>query len=269
MTRFAGLLLVLLPLFVSACSNLTEEEMAQLTFIAEEALIEVAGDAPSDLSKIPATPSQTAAPATAASPAGQTRRSVASAVSAKIPLASPQGADASVWQARTLVDALNLDPSDHKTCFRILGRSFFNRCDQAVDAQTCDDQGCLTYRVPAGGDLTIPHDYASLTPNFVPSGQLGAKPGTQSQAKPQAREQAQANPQKATAKAAQQTAKSKQLAKAQASSQQQAPAAAVAMDKPEAQAIPPGVPQDIKPEPAGSDLASTEFFKQGGFPLSF
>lgn len=270
MKRFAALLLVLLSFAVSACSNLTQEEMAQLTFIAEEALVEVADDpadqaADQDRELFQAAPagqsgSQEQPPLQSE---GQTRRSVAAAVSAKIPVASPQGADASVWQARALVDALNLDPTDHSQCFRVLGRSFFNRCDQSVDAQTCQGQSCQTYRVPAGADLTIPHDYDSLTPSFLVAPQAAEQ---QQQASVTPTKSAPVNAKHQTSQP--QTSKP-QIAKA-------APPAATAQPvqaaKPEAKAAPPevkipaGVPQSIQPEPAGSDIASTEFF--GGFPLS-
>ncbi len=280
MKRFAALLLVLLSFAVSACSNLTQEEMAQLTFIAEEALVEVADDpadqaADQDRELFQAAPagqsgSQEQPPLQSE---GQTRRSVAAAVSAKIPVASPQGADASVWQARALVDALNLDPTDHSQCFRVLGRSFFNRCDQSVDAQTCQGQSCQTYRVPAGADLTIPHDYDSLTPSFLVAPQA-AEQQQQASVTPTKSAPVKAKPQTSQPQTSQpqtsqpQTSQPK-IAKA-------APPAATAQPvqaaKPEAKAAPPeakipaGVPQSIQPEPAGSDIASTEFF--GGFPLS-
>ncbi len=317
MKRIAALLLLALAFAVTGCSSLTEEELAQLNFIAEEALAEVS-EAPVLPSTTPDEPASTAerAPATSgalkqaktntlasnkansakplsdAQASGQTRRSVAAAVAIKIPISSQQGADTAVWQARALIDALGLDPQDRNTCFRVLNRSFFNRCAEPVSVTACQSGLCYRYQVPAGSDLTIAHDYDSLTPVFLSDAATkpaAAQPSIQPAAQPLASASPLATPQaarpasaQAKPKAAQSAAQPKaaQVAKAEPSPVPTAPAtpkpeagSAVSSQQdtnpPASPKIPRGVPQGIQPEPEGSDLASTEFFTQGGFPLTF
>lgn len=294
--RIAGFLLLALAFSVTGCSNLTEEELAQLNFIAEEALAEVSEE-PEDVADLaaskaatnPAAAQNTSQAASLAGPKNvtngdKTRRSVAAAVISKVPVASQQGADASVWQARALIDALNLDPQDRNTCFRVLKRSFFNRCADIVSLDACQAGLCYRYQVPIGGDLTIAHDYDSLTPIFLSDETRDVQPAPATntqvaslQAKPQ-----QGAP-KASSKAAVKTPaaattkpKASQLTKAVAAPSTSATATPTSTPAAQQQAALPaapkplrGVPQGIQPEPEGSDLSSTEFFTQGDFPLTF
>ncbi len=298
MKRIAALLLLALAFAVSGCSSLTEEELAQLNFIAEEALAEVSEEAEPEPSQATLAAPKVSAPkansdiaqiqkAKQGPATGKTRRSVAAAVASKIPISSQQGADTAVWQARALIDSLDLDPQDRNTCFRVLKRSFFNRCAEVVAVDACQAGLCYRYQVPAGGDLTIAHDYDSLTPIFLtdapttavastqPATQVATKaanqagspavaaaavPKTSATAKPQA----QPRPLSKTGQPQLTKAATTTTAAPQTKTADQQDAAVAS--KP---VIPRGVPQDIEPEPEGTDLTSTEFFSRGGFPLTF